>query len=372
MSYNYVTVIGSIEGDVCQRCLGGGGSPGASGAEEGIVQIFDQVVYDIVEKGLEGNGLTADEVLTLYEVDETSREAAYLRWAGQELSVQAADGIAEIHAQIGLNATVCPKNCKFCSFAACNSARKGVYELPKEDVLEYAKIYEEEGANLILVLTTASYSFDKLVDMVESVRASISADMPLLVNTDDMSLEQCRRLKVAGANGAYHAVRMREGQDTGIPIEKRFETFAHLREAGLTLSTCVEPVGPEHTPEELTEATMRCIATEPVSAGVGKRIGVPGTLLYERGMLTDVANANLVAIYRLATGRDMRLNCSANTVMTAASGANLSWAEVGTNPRDTAERTEHGGRGSNIAQCRKMFDASGWQVLDGPSKGWML
>ena len=55
----------------------------------------------------------------------------------------AADGVAEIHAQIGLNSTVCPKNCKFCSFAACNNVRKGKYELPKEDVLEYAKLYVE-------------------------------------------------------------------------------------------------------------------------------------------------------------------------------------------------------------------------------------
>lgn len=335
------------------------------------MQVFDQEIYDIVEKGLEGNGLSAEDVLALYEVEETSKEAGYIRWAGQELSMIAADGVAEIHAQIGLNSTVCPKNCKFCSFAACNNVRKGKYELPKEDVLEYAKLYVEEGANLILMLTTASYSFDKLVDMVGSVREVIPADMPLLVNTDDMALDQCRQLKAAGANGAYHAVRMREGEDTEIPVEKRFETFANLRESGLTLSTCVEPVGPEHTPEELTEATMRCISTNPLSAGVGKRIGVPGTLVYDRGMLNDVANANMVAIYRLATGRHLRLNCSANTVMTAAPGANLAWAEVGTNPRDTVERTEHGGRGSNIAQLRKMFAASGWQVLNGPSKGWM-
>ncbi len=336
------------------------------------MQLIDEEIYEIIEKGLEGNGLDETEVLKLYEVEETSREAALLRWAGQELSIQAADGTAEIHAQIGLNATVCPKNCKFCSFAICNNVRKGKYELPREDVLEYAKIYEEEGANLILMLTTASYSFNKLVDTVGAVREVISTDMPLLVNTDDMSLGQCEELKAAGANGAYHAVRMREGIDTEIPVEKRFETFANMAQAGLSLSTCVEPVGPENTPEELTEATIRCIGTEPISAGVGKRIGVPGTLLYDRGMLTDVANANMVAVYRLTTGRDLRLNCSANTVMTAAAGANLAWAEVGTNPRDTAERTENGGRGSNIAQLKKMFAASGWELLEGPSKGWMI
>lgn len=334
------------------------------------MQIFDMDIYDIVQKGLEGKGLSGHEVLKLYEVDETSKEAAYIRWAGQELSMQAADGVAEIHAQIGLNSTICPKNCKFCSFAASNGARKGKYELPKEDVLEYAKIYEEDGANLILMLTTASYSFNKLVDMVGSVREVISPDMPLLVNTEDMTLERAKALKEVGAQGAYHAIRMREGIDTGIPVEDRMSTFAYMREAGLKLSTCVEPVGPEHTPEELTEATMRCISTNPKTSGVGKRIAVPGTELYDLGMLTDVANANMVAIYRLATGLDLRLNCSANTVMTAASGANLAWAEVGTNPRDTVERTEHGGRGASMATQRKMFKASGWQILDGPSKGW--
>ena len=334
------------------------------------MQVFDERIYEIVEKGLLGKGLTEQETLELYRVPETSKEAAYIRWAGQDLSLRATDGIAEIHAQIGLNATTCPKDCLFCSFARVNDVRKGVYEVPKEEVLEYAKAYVEEGANLILMLTTASYKFEKLEDMVGSVREVIPADMPLLVNTEDLTLERAKRLKAAGAQGAYHAVRMREGVDTTIPVEERMQTFANLREAGLKLSTCVEPVGPEHTPEELTEATFRCISANPMTAGVGRRITVPGTKIAERGMITDVANANMVAIYRLAVGLDYKLNCSANTAMTAASGANLAWAEVGTNPRDTVERTEHGGRGAAIERQRKMFQAGGWEVRQGPSQGW--
>ena len=336
------------------------------------MQVFDEAVYDIVEKALEGNGLTPEETLQLCSVEEASKEAAYIRWAGQELSMRAADGIAEIHAQIGLNATMCPRNCKFCSFAACNSSRKGAFELSKEDVLEYARLYVQDGANLILLLTTASYRFEKLVEMVAAVREVIGSDMPLLVNTDDLTLERCLALKEVGANGAYHAVRMREGIDTGIPVETRMQTFANLAQANMTLSTCVEPIGPEHTPAEITEATFRCIDTHPMSAGAGKRVAVPGTQLYELGMRTDVSNALFVAVYRLASGLEPRLNCSANTVMTAASGANLAWAEVGTNPRDTVERTEHGGRGASFAQQRKMFQAAGWDILEGPSPGWML
>lgn len=334
------------------------------------MQPFDKNVLEIVEKAMEGNGLTPEETRDLYAVEPYTKEAAHIRWAGQELSMQATGGIAEIHAQIGLNATTCPKNCLFCSFARINDVRKGVYEVPKADVLEYAKRYVDQGANLLLMLTTASYKFDMLEDMVASVREAIPADMPLLVNTEDLSLERAKRLKAAGAQGAYHAVRMREGVDTTIPVEERMETFANLREAGLKLSTCVEPVGPEHTPDELTEATFRCIECDPKTSGVGRRISVPDTKLYDRGMLNDVEVAKMVAIYRLATGVDYQLNCSAGTSMAASAGANLAWAEVGTNPRDTVERTEHGGRGDNIVQLRKMFAGVGWTVRDGFSPGW--
>lgn len=331
---------------------------------------FDQQIMDIIDKGLEGNGLLPEETLKLYSLPETSPEAAMLRWAGQELSMQAAQGKAEVHAQIGLNSTVCPNNCLFCSFAACNGVRTGKYELPKEDVLEYAKLYEEQGANLILMLCTATYSFDKLEDMVGSVREVISPDMPLLVNTEDMGVDKARRLKAAGAQGAYHAVRMREGVDTGLAVEKRMATFEALKQAGLKISTCVEPIGPEHTPEELTEATYRAIDLHPMTSGAGKRIGVPGTKIFDRGMITEVRAANYLATYRLATGLDLRLNCSADTPMTASAGGNLAWAEMGTNPRDVQERTEVGGKGDSIEHCRKIFLAAGWELLEGPSQGW--
>ncbi|MBR5259809.1 MAG: radical SAM protein [Eggerthellaceae bacterium] len=333
---------------------------------------FDHEILDIIEKGLEGNGLTFDETVKLYELDENAKESSLLRWAGQELSMRSADGLAEVHAQIGLNSTTCPRNCKFCSFAACNSARAQSFELSRQDVVDYAKEYEEQGANLILLLTTASYKFDKLIEMAQAVREVISPEMPLLVNTDDLTLERCHALKAAGVNGCYHAVRMGEGVDTEIPVEKRLETFKHIHEAGLSLQTCVEPIGPEHSAEEIAEAVFRCIENKPISAGAARRVPVPGTLLGERPAHTELANGNFVAAYRLATGLNPRLNCSSNSPLTASSGANLAWSEVGSNPRDAVEKTEIGGHGSSIARMQKWLRGGGWEILDGPSQGWML
>ncbi len=336
------------------------------------MQVFDKNIVDIVEKGLEGRGLSREETRTLFEVPERTREAALIRWAGQELSLRAADGIAEIHGQIGLNSTKCPMDCGFCSFAKSATCRTEDFELSRDEVLRYAELHLQNKVNLLLLLCTASYRFEKLLELAEAVRDNIPQDMPLLVNCDDLSFERCRQLKEAGVNGAYHAARMGEGCDTRIPVEKRVQTFDHLREAGLSLQTCVEPIGPEHTVDELVEATFRCIEARPVSGGAARRVGLEGTRLFDRGMITEVRNADFAAIYRLASGLEPRLNCSANTVMTASAGANLAWVELGLNPRDILSRTEKGGQAIPIKLARKTFLGAGWEILDGPSQGWML
>ncbi|MDR2109545.1 MAG: hypothetical protein LBP28_08850 [Coriobacteriales bacterium] len=329
-------------------------------------------IYEIVEKGLEGKGLPDADVRVLYAVDPASKEAYYINWAGNQLSKQSSNGKAEIHAQIGLNGTPCPKNCQFCSFAVSNGVRKGKLEMPKDYVVEFAKIYEDQGANAILMLATASYRFELFLEMAEAVRAVISKDMPLLANIEDQSPEMARQLKAAGVDGCYHAVRMGEGSVTTIPVVERLATFEHIRAAGLSLSTCVEPIGPEHTAEELTEKTRICIDSGALSAGAGRRIGVPGTALFDLGMISAVRSALYVAVYRLATGLFPRLNCAAGTDLVANAGANLAWAESGVNPRDLLQRTEDGGKGKDIAFYRELYQNADWEVLEGPSPGWQI
>ena len=116
------------------------------------MQVFDNRIYEIVEHGLEGNGLSREETRALFEVPERSKEAALIRWAGQELSLKAANGVAEIHGQIGLNATKCPMDCGFCSFAKSADCRIGDFELTQDEVVEYARLHLENEVNLILLL----------------------------------------------------------------------------------------------------------------------------------------------------------------------------------------------------------------------------
>lgn len=330
-------------------------------------------ILEIVDKGLECNGLDENEILDLYRVDPESPLATYIMWAGRQMQMELCDGKAEVHAQIGLNSSTCRHNCLFCSFAACNTVREpNKYEMPVEKVIENAKILTDAGANLLLLLATGNYKMSKAAEMVEAVRKVIDDDMPLLVNFDDMTKEDIRELKKAGANGAYHAIRMRESIDTGLSIESRWETIHNLIDEGMSISTCVEPIGPENTPEELTEATLRCMSYPNNSAGCGRRITVPGTKIADRGELSDYANAKNVAIYRLAAGKKPVLNCAASTAMAASAGANLAWAEMGSNPRDTVKKTEEGGRGVSVKEYQRTLRAAGYEILEGYSKGWML
>lgn len=328
-------------------------------------------IYEIVEKALANEEISQEELEQLYALETFSPEAFYVQWAGRKVAMEVSDGYAEVHAQIGLNGSPCPKNCHFCSFAACNKVRKGKLETSREDVIEYAKVYEEAGANLILVLSTANYGFEKLLDMCYEVRNVISKDMPLLANTGDMTLEETKALKKAGVNGIYHAVRLGEGVVTDIPVETRIQTIKHAQEAGLKLCTCVEPIGPEHTAKELAEATILLESFNPVSSGAGRRITVPGTKMEKHGMLSESRGALYAAVYRIYVGNKKEaLMCSAHSMLTANAGANLAWAEVGANPRDTVAKTESGGKGQSIEDGGKVFLNTEWEIRKGFSPHW--
>ena len=329
-------------------------------------------IVELVDKGLAGEGLTEKETTTLLEVNPYTFEGAYIRWGGYMLARKASDGFAEIHAQIGMDASACPLNCEFCSFAACNGLRPEKLEMPKDEVIAYAKAYDEEGVNLMCLMVTAAYDFDKFCDMGASVREVINPETPLMANIDDFSYEQALKLKESGFDAVYHVVHMGEGQITNIDPAKRLETMANAKKAGLTLSSCVEPIGPEHGAAEVAKRIKQLEKIAPHSAGIGLRVPVPGTRFMNDQRKGKIDWAFYMAVFRLSTGINPRL-CG-NTYLAADAGANYGWAEVGTNPRDDSSRTDkvREGVGQGVWESKYGFMVCGWQILEGPSQGWRI
>jgi biotin synthase len=151
-------------------------------------------------------------------------------------------------------------------------------------------------------------------------------------------------------------------------MEKRKKSIRNFMEAGLEVGTCVEPVGPEHTSEELAEMIEFTASINPSYSGAARRIPIPGTAIAKRGVINEMRMAQIVAVTRLGMPRSVMGNCTHEPcTLGAIAGANLFWAEVGANPRDIEEKTEEG-RGETVRSCQSMFQESNWDVWSGPSR----
>ena len=189
----------------------------------------------------------------------------------------------------------------------------------------------------------------------------------MIANIGDFGYGEAKQLKDAGYAGIYHAVRMGERKDTRIAPETRINTMKAAREAGLLIGTCVEPIGPEHSIEEIAEKILIGREMNPCYSGAIRKINIPGSRLEQNGMISEYRLAFLVAVVRLAMGRELIGNCTHEpNLLGATAGANLFWAEAGTNPRDTEVDTSKG-RGLDTKSCMAMFKEADFDVLQGPS-----
>ena len=326
------------------------------------------MIQEIIEKSLDGAILSADEITSLYRVPLFSEDSAMIISASRKKSESACNGFAEVHAQVGLNIAPCPKNCAFCAFAVRNKIFHEKIEIPADEAIRKAKEFETDGANAIYIMSTADYPFGKFIEISRDIRKSLRSETVLVANVGDFTPEQARQLKDTGFAGIYHAVRLGEGRDTTIPVERRLTTFKHAKEAGLLMGTCVEPVGNEHSVEELVEKTIITRDASPVYSGSARRIPIPNTEMEKYGIVSEARMAHILAVVRVALGHDIPGNCTHEpNVIGAAAGANLLWAEAGSNPRDTEKETE-GKRGMTVKDCRRVLGEAEWKVLEGPSK----
>ncbi len=326
------------------------------------------MIREIIKKSLDDGSLSAVEVAELFRVPLFTEASALILSASRRKSEKASNGLSEVHAQIGLNIAPCPKNCSFCSFAAKNKVFQDYFELSLDEALFRAKQFERDSANAIYLMTTGDYPFDKFIETTQEVRKTLKPETTLIANVGDFTAKQAQKLKDAGFSGVYHAVRLGEGCETTLPVEVRLKTFKNAGEVGLLLGTCLEPVGNEHSIRELVEKTIITREANPVYSGSARRIPIPGTAMAHFGMVTEARMAHILAVVRLALGYNTPGNCTHEPNVTGAvAGANLLWAETGSNPRDVEKETERK-RGMTVKDCSHIFEEAEWNVLNGSSK----
>jgi biotin synthase len=319
----------------------------------------------IIQKSRDAEPLSLKELTGLLEFPPDSPESYQVMAEARRISEELSKDRAEVHAQFALNLAPCPKNCKFCSFASKYKVFERSVKLTPEEAVACAKILEGERANALYLMTTADYDFGEFIEISQEVRKNLKPETTLIANVGDKDADEAGKIKDAGYTGVYHALRLREGRDTSIAPEKRLRSMDAFRDAGLVLGTCVEPVGPEHSNEEIGEMILFTASLKPAYSGSARRITIPGSDLAGLGMISELRMAQIVAVTRLGMGRETVGNCTHEPcTLGALAGANLFWAEMGANPRDTTEKTEEG-RGFTVPRCRELFRESEWGLLDG-------
>ncbi len=325
-------------------------------------------IDDLIKKSGDGIRFSREELVRMLSFPSDSVESFLIMAEANRISKELTDNKAEVHAQFALNLAPCPCNCKFCSFATINGVFQDETIISIDDAIAYARQFEADGANAVYVMITANYSFSAFIEISQEIRKNLDPSTMMIANIGDQSLENARKIKDAGYSGVYHARRLREGKDTGLNPEARIASIRNFQEAGLMVGTCVEPVGPEHSNEELADMILLTASLNPAYSGAARRISIPGTEMAKLGMITELRMAQIVAVTRLGMPRTVKGNCTHEPcTLGGLAGASLFWAEVGANPRDNREKTEEG-RGESVPSCQALFKECGCETLEGSSK----
>ncbi|HPM77326.1 MAG TPA: radical SAM protein, partial [bacterium] len=217
------------------------------------------MVRDILDKALHGAELLPEEVGELMNISLSSPEAELIRHTAYLKSVSAGDETAEIFLRIELDASPCQINCRFCPFATEHHLVKKRAELSLKRAVAHATQGLAEGANALILVCTGAYPFAQFIEAATEIRDHIPRGAVLIAHMGDLSKKQAQDLRRAGFLGFYHAIRLREGRDTNISIDRRRATLRYAEDAGLLLGTGVEPVGGEHTNDELVDELVELL-----------------------------------------------------------------------------------------------------------------
>lgn len=332
--------------------------------KEGL-EMVEKRLEKILKTCLTEGNVSKDDCVYLLSFPETSFEAGLIKAVADGLSRKKAENSGLILGQVGIDVSPCEGNCKFCVFGETQTVFKE-QSLTDEEIVKEAKALCDGGDLYALFLMAMhNYDKDKMIHAIKLVRKEIPSHTQIWVNVGDSDLDTFNEFKAAGADGAYHVCRLREGIDTDLNKEDRIQTMKNIAASGVDLYTCCEPIGPEHSNEELVENMFIGIELGCFQHAAMRRIAVPGVPLESKGQITEMRLAHIVAVLTLATipSETVKyMSIHEPTLLGLVAGANVVTAERGANPRDLEAHTDEG-RGLDMTGCRTMLYESGFTSL---------
>jgi biotin synthase len=325
----------------------------------------DDKLLEILEKGSTAGGLSKEECKYLLGFSEYSPEASLTRSVADDFTRRRLNNAGVIIGQIGVDIRPCEGGCKFCSFAN-DTTKFQNYTISDEELVQKIEDFTRyDDLYGLFLMTMHVYEKEMLFHMIDVAKSVMPSKTQLWINVGDTDYDTFKELKRAGVRGAYHVCRLREGVDTALKPEARMQTMRDMIAAGLELYTCCEPIGPEHTIDELVDNFFIGIDIGCIQHACMRRVAVKGTPLESRGQITELRLAQLCAVLSLTAPKVPGFKFMSIHEPNQAgllSGANLITAESGGNPRDLVKDTKEN-RGWTMARCRKLLWESGFTSL---------
>ena len=326
---------------------------------------MDKEIRKIIDRAYEGLELTKAECIALLSVGDASEEAFAIRGAASGI-IRARNGNAGyLFGQIGIACAPCEANCSFCSFAE-DHTRFGTMHMDAETVIQKTKEFTYNGDLYGLYLMAMhKYDLEHFLESVKLAGQNLNGSTLMFSNVGDTSYEDFVEMKTAGISGVYHCWRLGEGTDTRIDPEQRKQTMLNAKKAGLEVLDALEPIAPEHTPEQMAEHILFSRELETFQCGAMKRISVPGTPFEGKPEISPFTLSKIIAAQVLTFASMKRMPIMAvhePNIMGYMPGANMVCAESGVNPRDIASDTKEN-RGWDIGRCRELLKESGYEHI---------
>jgi biotin synthase len=326
---------------------------------------IDKRVKTILDNAYANQSPGRKDCAYLLSFDETSPEAYMMRSAASHIVRGRNGNSAIILGQIGLEVAPCPGNCGFCSFGK-EHTRFTKSRISEEDfVSKLTDFCRDDDLYGLYLMSMHEYDLDFFLEKVRQAKKLIPGSTQLLSNVGDTDPDAFKEMKKAGITGVYHVCRLGEGSVTSLDPKRRMKTMQNALDAGLQIFSCLEPVGPEHTIEELVENMFIGIDQGCTQHAAMRRVPVPGTPLARYGQISNLRLGQIVAVVALATfsmPTMTYMGVHEPTEIGYISGANVVTAETGTNPRDHIADTSQS-RGMDMAACRKMLLDCGFEYI---------
>jgi len=338
---------------------------------------------DILQAALAGKAPSKEDCRYLLGFEAHSIEAGTLRATANTICRRRFGNAGLMLGQIGVHMAPCDGGCGFCAFAKPHTTiRESTLSLGES--IQRANAFSRGGVTGIFIMTMHRFGFDWFLNYVSEMRKHVPAETELLANVGDVSVEQMNALRAVGLTGAYHVVRLGEGRDTHLSPSQRLATIERIRAAGLDWYNSCEPIGPEHTNEEIVEQIFAGAALGCCQHAVMRRFPVPGSPLFHHGRLPLARLAQVVAVVALATLEAPTVRSIAvheSNVLGLMSGANALYAEAGEPPETPTDGEDGSAKGKEgfssalwrrsqeitTADCRGMLIEAGFEgVVVGP------